>query len=142
MGQPGRDQGCGEHEGDVTAPAICVCDRGGSTADRLGIDTPGPVPHRLQVDTDHRLAVPAPGDLLVRAGPGDRGHPTSAGGRRPGALPPLGTPHVPPFAVLPPAVLAPAVGHARRTAATTTATAAVSVLALARLGAAVATPKW
>src|SRR5260370_19276441 len=79
-GRRSRNEGYGEqHMGGVTAPAVLVLrDRRGGTSNRLGINTPGPVPDRLQVDTDHRLAVPAAGPLGVRPGRPDSWHPPLA----------------------------------------------------------------
>src|SRR5215471_7475340 len=59
---PPRDHGCGEHEGGVTAPAVLVWDRRGGTSCRLGSHSSRPVPDRVQLDSDHRTAVPAAGD--------------------------------------------------------------------------------
>jgi F420-dependent oxidoreductase-like protein len=63
-----RTSNYGEHEGGVTAPAVDVWGRRGGTPRCVWRDSPGPVPDGLPVDTDYRLAVPAPGHRGVRPG--------------------------------------------------------------------------
>ena len=72
-----RDQGCGEHEGGVTAPAVLVRDRRGGTSYRLGSHSPRPVPDWVQLDSDHRPAVPAADNRGLRAGHRDPRSPAS-----------------------------------------------------------------
>src|SRR5215469_1653049 len=74
-----RDQGCGEHMGGVTAPAVLVWDRRGGIADRLRSHPPRLVPDRVQLDSDHRPAVPAADNRGLPAGHRDSPHRPPAG---------------------------------------------------------------
>ena len=76
-GRQSRVHSCGEHEGGVTAPAVLVRDRRGGTSDRLGIHSPRLVPDRVQLDSDHRPAVPAADNLGLPAGHRDSRRPAT-----------------------------------------------------------------